>query len=357
MSSSALSILIIGPSWVGDMVMAQSLFTLLVNAYSVKKLDVLAPPWSLPLLARMPEVNAAIEMPVGHGKLQLSTRYRLAKTLRTQHYDWAIVLPNSLKSALIPFFARIPKRTGFIGEMRWGWLNDVYTLNKSQLAKMVQRFVLLAGKDTIPVVSKIPIPRLNIDHTLAQQVLIKYAITMDKPLLALCPGAEFGIAKQWPAHHYAAFAQQKQQQGWQVCLLGSVKDKAICQQIEQQLQEQSLTDSQTRIAGDCYNLAGKTQLAEVIDILSLAQLVVSNDSGLMHIAAAVDVPVIGIYGSTDPDFTPPLSKKSRVVRLGLECSPCFQRQCPLGHTDCLEKLTPDDVEKAALICMDEEKTG
>ena len=136
-------ILVVGPSWIGDMVIAQSLFKKLKLDQTGRKIDVVAPPWSLPLLSRMPEVNQGIELPVGHGELGIRRRYRVGMRLRKQNYTWAIVLPRSFKSALIPWFARIPKRTGYLGEHRYGLLNDVHTLNRQQLPMMVQRYVAL----------------------------------------------------------------------------------------------------------------------------------------------------------------------------------------------------------------------
>jgi heptosyltransferase-2 len=277
----------------------------------------------------MPEVNNVIDMPLGHGQLQLKQRYQLGKSLRSKHYDQAILLPNSLKSALIPFWASIPKRTGYVGEMRYGLLNDLHKLDKQLLFMTVQRFVALAHADTD--IEQIPVPALVVKAENVQAVLSEFKLSQDKPILSLCPGAEYGPAKQWPARHYAALAQEKLQQGWQVWIFGSEKDQAIGEEIKQLLNQQAV------------NLCGKTQLAQAIDLMSLSQIVVSNDSGLMHMGAALGVPVVGVYGSSDPNFTPPLGKQSAVKSLYLSCSPCFKRTCPLGHTDCLEKLSPEMV--------------
>lgn len=330
-------ILIIGPSWVGDMVMAQSLFITLKQHYPQCVIDVLAPAWSEPLLALMPEVRQSHVMPLGHGKLDLSTRVHLGQSLRSQQYDWAITLPNSWKSALVPWAAKIKKRTGYKGELRYGLLNDIHSLNKQKLTMTVQRFVALAQKQNSnnPVAMSLidcPQPTLVIDKHLAQTHLEKFALSPSQPLLALCAGAEYGAAKCWPAEHYAVLAQHFLHKGWQIVLLGSEKDHAICQSIYTQLHQPA-----------CKNLAGKTTLQEAIFILSQAQQVVSNDSGLMHIAAAVDRPVVAIYGSSDPNFTPPLHPKAQIAYLDLACSPCFKRECPLNHLDCLQKLTPPQV--------------
>lgn len=336
MTQSSQHILIVGPSWVGDMVMAQSLFRVLKHQQPDCTIDVLAPGWSLPLLARMPEVRQGIVMPLGHGSLGLTARYAIGRRLRASAYDRAIVLPNSWKSAIVPWAARIPHRTGYIGEGRWGLLNDARRLDEARLTMTVQRFVALAPERRASGegVGNYPFPRLAIRDEQQQAVIEKFAIESEAPILALCPGAEYGPAKRWPAAHFADVARRMHQRGWQVWLFGSDKDRPV-------------TDDIDRLAnGICRNFAGETQLAEAVDLLSLSRVVVSNDSGLMHVAAALDKKVIAVYGSSDPGFTPPLHADAEVITLGLTCSPCFKRECPLGTTACLTDITPDRVMEA-----------
>ncbi|EGV51729.1 lipopolysaccharide heptosyltransferase II [endosymbiont of Riftia pachyptila] len=329
---SASPILVVGPSWAGDMVMAQSLFKALKRRDPEASVEVLAPGWSKPLLARMPEVDAAIEMPLGHGRLGLAERWRLGHSLRNRGYSQAILLPNSLKSALVPFWARIPLRTGWIGELRYGLLNDARRLDKQRWRMTVQRFVALAqpaGEHELPEIEP---PALQVDPAERQRALQALGLKKgERPLLALCPGAEFGPSKRWPEAHYAELANHYLSQGWQVWLFGADKDQPACAEIDR------LSD------GACVDLAGRTTLAQAVDLLSLADAVVSNDSGLMHVAAALDRRLVAVYGSTDPGFTPPLNSRSKVVRLGLDCSPCFQRECPKGHLDCLNRLPVESV--------------
>ena len=323
------AVLIIAPYWVGDMVMAQSLFKVLKAQDSERAIDVLAPGWTRVLLERMPEVREAIDMPLGHGELKLLTRRRLGIGLRAGHYQQVIVLPNSLKSALVPYWARIPLRTGYVGEMRQWLLNDCRRLDKQHLVMTVQRFVALALADGANLPDPLPAPALVTDHENGHAALQRLDLDPDKkPVLALCPGAEFGAAKKWPEAYYAAVAQEWLSQGWQVWLFGSVNDESVCDSINAQAH------------GRCENLAGRTRLEDAIDLLAMASFVVSNDSGLMHIAAALQRPMVAVYGSSDPGFTPPLSETATVERLGLDCSPCFQRECPLGHLNCLNELQP-----------------
>lgn len=327
--NTAERILVVGPSWVGDMMMAQSLFILLKQQQPDCRIDVLAPAWSLPLLAHMPEVSEGIVSPFKHGQAALWQRCKLGRTLRERHYTQAIILPNSLKSALVSFCAGIPRRTGFIGEMRYGLLNDARKLDRDKLPRTVMRFAALGLPAHEKLNEKVPDPRLQTDETSVAKTLQALSVKRPgSPLLVLCPGAEYGPAKQWPAQHNATLAREYLEQGWQVWLLGSQKDDAICSEIN------SATGQR------CLNLAGKTELGQVIDLMSLATAIVSNDSGLMHIAAALAKPLVAIYGSSDPDFTPPLSDRVQILTLSLDCSPCFKRQCPLGHLDCLNKLEP-----------------
>jgi len=311
------------------MVMAQSLFITLKSVYADCQIDVLAPAWTFALLDRMPEVNKAIAMPLGHGQLGLWERVTLGKVLRTDKYDHAILLPNSWKSALTPFFANIPKRTGYIGECRWGLLNDARKLNKQALPMTVQRFVALGLPQDAQLPPDYPIPKLTIDLNLQQLAIAKFQLTPSLNILALCPGAEFGPAKRWPVSHFAEVARRQLEQGWQVWLFGSAKDQAVAAEINQ------------AVAGGCIDFTGKTSIAEAVDLMALAQHVVSNDSGLMHLAAALGKPVIALYGSSDPTFTPPLIDKAKIISLNLDCAPCFKRECPLGHTDCLNAISPE----------------
>jgi len=320
-------ILVIAPSWVGDTVMAQPLFKRLHERHADLTLDVLAPPWTLPLLKHMAEVHEAIANPFGHGELRLMERYRLGRELRKRGYDQAVILPNSLKSALVPFFAGIPLRTGFVGELRWGLVNDARRLDEKALPLMVERFLALAEAGAGGGFA----PHLHADPAESQKTAQKLGLSLDKPVAAFCIGAEYGPAKRWPAQHFAELARLLAARGYAIWLVGSPKDAEIGRAV------------QSQSGGICHDLCGKTGLSEAIDLLALARLVVSNDSGLMHVAAALDKPMVALYGSSSPGFTPPLSDKARIVSLNLACSPCFKRVCPLGHFNCMMQLGPQQV--------------
>jgi heptosyltransferase-2 len=332
MSTEPYKILIIGPSWIGDMVMAQSLFMALKAKHEHCLIDVLALAWTKPLLDRMPEVHAAIPMPISHGVLGLKIRRSIGQQLQAAQYDQAIVLPNSWKSALIPWFANIPKRTGWKGEVRYGLLNDIRTLDKQAVPMMVQRFVSLAHpSEQSSVVPDYPIPKMVAETSNFDVPSLKSA----QKRLILCPGAEFGPAKQWPAQSYAEVATALIEQNWQVLILGSEADKVIADEIESSITNK---DETTLV-----NLCGRTKLYEAIDLLDTADVVISNDSGLMHIAAALQKQLIVIYGPTSPNFTPPLSQNAHFLQIDVECGPCFQRTCPEQHHKCMLGVNSADV--------------
>lgn len=326
-------ILVIGPSWVGDTMLMQPMLLRLKQRHPGCRIAVLAPPWTAALLHAMPEVHEVIINPFPHGALNLVARYRLGKRLRDAQYDQAIVLPNSLKSALVPFFARVPVRTGFVGEARYGLLNDARRLRKADLPLMVERFAQLAEDAQGEIPRPLANPRLEVSASRRSATLQKLGLVLDRPVAVFCPGAEYGPAKRWPANYFAEIAQRLQHRGYAVWLVGSAKDKEVADKII------ALGNS------ECVNLCGITDLTDAIALLSSAQVVISNDSGLMHLAAALDRPMLALFGSSSPQFTPPLSPYADILKLDMECSPCFKRECPLGHFNCMKLLTPDLVWK------------
>jgi heptosyltransferase-2 len=277
------------------------------------QIDALAPSWTIGLLRAIPEISEVIPNPFPHGALQLAARYRLGKQLRAAKYDQVIVLPNSLKSALVPFFAGIPLRTGFVGEMRYGLLNDARKLDKSALPLMVERFAQLAENSDGAIPRPLANPKLAVTTSQRDATLHKLGLTLDKPIAVFCPGAEYGPAKRWPPAYFAELAQRLSEKGYAIWLLGSAKDKEHADKITALRQT------------ECRNLCGQTDLGDATAVLSCAQLVVSNDSGLMHIAAALDRPLIALFGSSSPQFTPPLSDQAQVMQLAQAKKPAAKK--------------------------------
>ena len=319
--------LIIAPQWIGDAVMTEPLLRRL--AARGERLTVGALPWVAPVYRAMPQVADVIEFPFAHGGLQLKARRSIAKRIEGQ-FDKAYVLPNSLKSALLPLLARIPERIGYLGETRIGLLTHRLK-NPKNKPPMVAFYSALSGEGD-----------LQGDRPQLQMHTAEIAATLDGlglqrgRYVVFAPGAEFGPAKRWPAHHFSELAAQLD---GPVVLLGSGKEAALCDEIAAPVN--------ARQPGKCLNLAGKTSLPQALALIAGCRSAVSNDSGLMHVAAAFGVPQVAIFGSSSPLHTPPLNDKARVLWLKaepayqppLDCAPCFARECPLGHTRCLNDIS------------------
>jgi heptosyltransferase-2 len=323
--------LIVAPAWIGDTIMAQPLFARLQALNPGLQLDALAPRWVAPVLRRMDEIGEVVDSPFGHGQVSFKARWRLARELAARRYDAAYILPNSLKSALVPFLAGIPRRVGFTGEARYGLINVRHTLDKAALPLMLERFMQLAEPPGAPLPRPIALPRIRSTDADRKRTLDELGLARPAHIVGFCPGAEYGPAKRWPAAHFATLARALAERGNAVWLFGSPKDHAVAEEICQ------------LAPGCCRNLCGATTLGQAVDLLAMTDLVVCNDSGLMHVAAALDRPLVALYGSSSPGFTPPLSEQADILSLELDCSPCFKRECPLGHFDCLNKLSPQQV--------------
>lgn len=330
-------ILIVAPSWVGDAILSEPLVALLREPFEDPIVDVLAPTWCAPVYARMRGIRRIVESPFGHGKFDLAGRRRLAREFKAEGYTRAFVLPNSWKSALVPYLARIPKRTGYRGEARYGLLTDARRLDKKAMPRLVDRFAALAASPGA-LVPMPPAPVLVPDVTHRAGAMRALNLKTDRPVVILCPGAEFGAAKRWPPNQFAELAQMFLQDGLQVWIVGSPNDRIASEALLMVMGES---------ASKVRDLTGRTDLGTTIDILSSASLVISNDSGLMHAAAAVGVPLVALFGSSSPVYTPPLSPVARIAKIDIECSPCFKRECPLGHFKCMRELKPDIVYNLA----------
>ena len=320
--------LIVAPAWIGDMVMAQSLVAALKVGDPGGSVDLIAPPWTAPLGERMPGVRKSLVFESAHGRLDLLERIGAGRRLKSC-YDLAIVLPRSLKSAVIPLAAGVPQRRGYVGEMRYGVLTEPRPLDKRKLPRTVDQFVALAGREGgQPAVAA---PVISADLAAGRALAVQLGLSLEKPIVALCPGAEYGPAKQWPADHFIALGTRFADEGHALWIFGSPKERALGEGIAAAIGEAAV------------NLAGRTRLLQSVDLLGLASATVSNDSGLMHVAGALGLPTIGLFGSTSPGVTPPMGARTAAMEIDLSCRPCFERTCPLGHLNCLVHLTPDSV--------------
>lgn len=354
-----MSSLVVAPAWIGDMVMAHCLVQRIHAAEPDAPIHILAPPATAAIAERMAEVSTVHRLAIGHGEFGLGKRWRMGRELSQLGFARSYVLPNSWKSALVPFFARVPRRTGWLGEARRGLLNDTQALPAEQLPLMIERFMALQNlAAAVPGLESLakpyPQPVLQVDGARQRELIATHDLIVaentQSGAVALCPGAEFGQAKRWPEAHFVQVATSLVQAGRQVWLLGGPADVPVCEAILQGVMLNLGAAAKT--GSSLVNLAGKTSLADAVDLLAAASAVVCNDSGLMHVASAVDTPAIALYGSTSPGFTPPLHKNALALTLvtldggrnKLDCQPCFQRECRFDHGDCLVKLTPDRVE-------------
>ncbi|MCX5577570.1 lipopolysaccharide heptosyltransferase II [Kaistia terrae] len=317
-------ILLVGPSWVGDMVMAASLVAALRQRFPDRPVDVLAPPASLPIASLIEGVRNTIPLGFGHGQFGLVGRWRIGRSLKTAGHGTAIVLPRAFKAAIPPFAARIPERVGYAAEGRSILLTDARNDSDRKTARTIDRFVALAGPAGQPPAS--PRPRLQQPKLDLAALAARFGLNDDRPVLGLCPGAEYGPAKQWPAAKFAALARLADESGYRVRLFGGPKDKAISAEI-------------VRLAGvPIDDVSGRTSLIEAAALLGRCDAVVSNDSGLMHVAGALDRPLVVVYGSSSEKMTPPTAPNAEIVSIELSCRPCFKRECPLGTLACLEGI-------------------
>ena len=333
-ASAPQRLLVISPNWIGDAVMAQPLLQLLRRQHPDSLIDILAPGWVAPVWRAMQEVDTVIEAPFRHGALQLRERWTFARRLKKRGYGAAYVLPNTLKFALIPWLAGIPKRVGYRGEMRYGLLNVVHRDERKPKRPMVSFYAALASAPVAVAPRPDALPRPALAASAAQQAYAQEHAGLDaaRPLLVFAPGAEFGSAKRWPTTHFAELANivLNRLPDMQIALLGSGKDRPVCDEI-------------VALAPAVHNLAGSTSLDQAVALIAAADAVVSNDSGLLHIASALNRPIVALYGPTDPAHAPPFSDVAQSLWLHLECSPCRKRECPLGHHNCMRQMSADMV--------------
>ncbi len=334
------SILIIAPNWIGDAVTTQPLLAKLKALYPESSIDVLASNWVAPIYRACAEVNEVIEAKFEHKKLQWNLRKQLAKEIEAKNYQACFVLPNSFKSALIPWLANIPFRIGYRGELRLGLINlSLDNPSKINRPPMVEHYLalsqLLNDEDYLPANDLVPSLNISPRAKLSVETKLQNASINSNSIYVMCPGAEYGPTKRWPTEHFASLAQKlvSQNPSSQIILLGSKSDHALAQEIYYQAKQ----------VNNIHNWCGNTSLDEAIALIGMSTAVVSNDSGLMHIAASLKTPQVAIFGSSDPAHTPPLSDKAKVIWLNMPCSPCHKRECPLGHLRCLKDILPEQV--------------
>ena len=331
------------------------------------KVTVAVLPHIAPVYRSMSCVDKVLEWSFNRKELQIVKRWQIANSIKGQ-FDNAVICPNSFKNALIPFFSSIKNRVGYKGELR-GFLLSTTIPNpdktdRGSMVNFYKKIALNAIKNTENIFRKNylepnyseslkePLQGLDPVHTLLSSPEETPLLTLDAKNLentlndfrlakmsysVLAPGAEYGSAKRWPIEYFAQLAINMSLGGSKIVLMGSHSDVQECLQIEKVCKSRSV---------EVTNLSGQTDLTQAIALIGGSNGVISNDSGLMHIAAALKRPQVAIFGSSSPLHTPPLNKLAKVLWLSLECSPCFKRICPLGHLNCLKNITVAEVERA-----------
>ena len=323
-------LLIIPQNWLGDIVMSQTLLKKIKSDNPKTSIDILVNSSLKNLVERMPEINKVIILDCNHRELGLFKRLRLAKEIKKSSYDRSIVLSRSLKSSLIPYFAKIPIRTGELGELRYLLINDLKEFSKESRRKTASRYISMYS-DNNEKLSENYYPSLDSNSENIKNLSEKYDLKKDKKVIIFAPGAAFGPSKMWPVNKFRELG-KKLNNDFKILILGSNNEKSIGNAI--------VTNK------NMVNLCGKTSIADAVDLMHISKFCVSNDSGLMHLAAATNTKSISIYGSTSPDFTPPLTKNKDIHYKGMSCSPCFEKKCKYGHYNCLVDIHSDDVFKS-----------
>ncbi len=325
---SSQRILIVPQNWLGDIVMSQTLLKKIKSEDIKAKIDVLVEPAFKELIERMPEANQPIVLDCKHKELGLMKRFNLAKKIRGS-YDQSIVLSRSLKSALIPYLAKIPIRTGERGESRYILINDLKSFSKEDRRKTAYRYVsMFSEKEEL---DEKYYPSLETNTKNLEALKSKHVINLDKKIVIFAPGAAFGPSKMWPIDKFKELL-EKLDQKYKILILGSKSEINLGDQI---------ADGKNAI-----NLCGKTSIQDAVDLMHISEFCVSNDSGLMHLASATGTKSISIYGATSPDLTPPLTTNKEIHYRRVSCSPCFEKKCKYGHYNCLVEIQADDVFKS-----------
>ena len=316
--------LIIGPNWLGDIILSIPLLKSLRS--KGHHITYMAPKSYQPIINKIKEIDLFIPTSFTSGKLEFRKRRVLGHSLR-QTFDQSYILPNSWKSAHIAYAAKIPHRAGFLGEVRWGMLTHIHRKPLDPLISTAQKFLSLSGASLTPEYY----PQLQINNEQQQKLINTYGLNPHKKILALCPGAIFGPSKRWPLYHFISLTTFFPTHEWDIYLFGGPLEKNLADEFS------------SRCPREFYNFVGKLSLDEMTDLLSLASVSVTNDSGLLHVSAALNLKIVALYGSTHPKIAPPLCKHHRIHYLNLPCQPCKKRICPLSHLKCLHDVTAEEV--------------
>jgi heptosyltransferase-2 len=323
-------ILVRVPNWVGDAIMSLPVLAGLRRLFPLAEITVLAAPRVAPLFAAQPGVAEVIRYPSGRGKWQILWEMR-------GRFDVALALPNSMESALGLWLLGVPSRVGYNTDSRRLFLKEAVSGHR-KLEGLHTVFYFLGLLKALGGVAAFTPPSLYLEpeeETRGARFLAECGHPGQGPWVGLSPGAAYGPAKRWPPERFAALGQELLREfDARLILLGGKEERAVANQVKEHL------------PGGVIDVVGLTSLREALGLLSQLQLLVTNDSGLMHAAAALSVPVVALFGSTDPESTGPFTSRATVIRHPRPCSPCFKRTCEEGYA-CLQDIGVDEVLAAA----------
>jgi lipopolysaccharide heptosyltransferase II len=330
-------ILIRGPNWVGDSVLAIPAMKAIRNCFPDAEITLLVRPWVAGLFTSAPFIDKVWTEPK---PARLADWTRMAKAIRSTGFDLGLLLPNSFESALMMFLSRVPNRIGYATDGR-GWMltNSITPVGdgRHQVDYYLDLVKTISSSTSRP---SIEIQATAEERASARSLLQKQGIPAGSAFLVLNPGAAYGSAKRWHGDRFAKSAEVLTEElDLHIAVIGSDAERSVAEQIAAQ------------IGGKAAVLNGMTSLETLIGVLAESSLMITNDSGPMHIAAALSIPTVAVFGSTDERVTGPSGPRTRIVKNPVECSPCLLRDCPIDHR-CMNAVTVEDVCRAARELMD-----
>ena len=336
-------ILIRSTNWIGDAVMSLPAIRAVRARLPAAEIVVLARPWVADLYARETGISRVIPYNAAPGFHDLSGKLRVARVLRRERFDCAILLQNAFEAAAVARLAGIPRRIGYARDGRGMLLTDAIAVPRSDEIPRHERFYYLELLRRAGLIEEIPpsdaVRLEGADDARASGAARFAQLNITEPVIGVSPGAAYGTAKRWLPERFAEAAiETARAQGGSVAFFGSAGERELCQTVAQMVGQAGV---------GTHNFAGKTTLRQFIDLAAACRVFLTNDSGAMHIASALGVPTVAVFGATDDSTTGPTGALARVVREPVECSPCLLRECPIDHR-CMTRVPAARVAEVAL---------
>jgi len=329
-------IIIRSTNWVGDAVLTTPAVRAIRENFPEARIALLAKPWVAPVFHNNPHLDKILVYESEGRHRGWLGKARLVRELRRQRFQLAVLFQNAFEAAFLVYMAGVPIRIGYDSDCRGALLTRRIPVDQDRVGSHHIEYYLgiLQGASLRPGDRKLTLELSDIERARAEEILKENQISPSRPLVVINPGATFGSSKRWPLERYAALGDRiRAAWGAQIVILGGPGERTVGRQISALMNR------------GCINLCGRTSLREAAALIEKCELFVTNDSGLMHVAAAFDIPLIAIFGSTDPAATGPTNPRSRIVQVPASCSPCLKRECPEDHR-CMNEISVDQVYEA-----------